>query len=509
MDPVLPLSPNGDTTAQASPAVAMMRAAAEAKKRALDQQGLANQYKASEEARMQTQGNLANARESRIATQDQNAADTQTMANDLSQWSQNPSQPQYRASWDQTPDEVKTHVATAYPGVSAQAPHIWNNAVTQNTGVVTGQPVAPLSPALKISAANHGIQVDPHDTADDITAKINQKQQSEMSGENSGLSGEDALGGMNPDEANMVRQIANYDLPTTALSRLPPAQKLRILGRVSQYDPTFSATEYPARQMLKTSVKAGPISENIKSANTAVAHLNTLLQSANQLNNGNFPLLNKAGNFMASQAGSSAPSNFDTARNAVVAELSKVFKGAGAVPVSEINHWRDVMNSSQSPEQIKGGVKMALDLMGGRFGAIQDQYERGMGRPKDFSILTPKSRAILRTNGFDPDEIEGGTTAQDVPQSLPPAANSATPPARASLQPVRPGSGIAGGPQPFTPPPIVADQRTPIQQVQSAQAPSIPTAAVQHLQQHPELAPYFEQKYGQGSSAQYLTPPTR
>lgn len=487
MDPILPLSPDGDATAQASPAVAMMRAAAEAKKRALDQQGLANQYKASEEARMQTQGDLAAARERRIATQDQNALDTQTMASDLGQWSQNSSQPQYRTSWDQAPDEVKQHVTQAYPAVAAQAPHLWNNAVTQNTGVLTGQPVAPLSPALKIAAANHGIAVDPRDTADDITAKITQKQQADATPPNNGAPGEAALEGMNPDEANMVRQIANYDLPATALARVPPAQKFRILGRVSQFDPTFSANEYPARQSLKTSVKAGLISENIKSANTAVAHLNTLLESAKALNNSSVPLWNSVANKFESATGSAAPSNFDTARNAVVAELSKVFKGAGAVPVSEINHWRDVMNSSQSPEQIKGGVKMALDLMGGRFGAIQDQYERGMGRPKDFSILNPKSRAILRTNGFDPDEIEGGTPAQD---TLPNSAN-----------PTLPGM-TQGVPAPSAPAPTApaAPAPTPTQPLQPGQI-RVPLAAAMHLAQHPELAPQFDQKYGPNAAA--------
>lgn len=140
MDPILPLSPDGDATAQASPAVAMMRAAAEAKQRALSQQALQNQYKAAEEARMQTQGDLAAARERRIATQDQNADTSRTMANDLAQWSQDPSQPQYRASWDQAPAEVPAYVHQAYPGHEGEAASVWNRSVTQNTGRPTGVP---------------------------------------------------------------------------------------------------------------------------------------------------------------------------------------------------------------------------------------------------------------------------------------------------------------------------------------------------------------------------------
>lgn len=50
---------------------------------------------------------------------------------------------------------------------------------------------------------------------------------------------------------------------------------------------------------------------------------------------------------------------------------------------------------------------------------------------------------------------------------------------------------------------------SPAENPKAPQAPTVPPTAIQHLQQHPELAPYFDQKYGRGSSAHYLTPATQ
>lgn len=175
MPPVLPLSPTGEATAAASPSVAMMQAAADARKRMLDKTALDQQYKAQEESRMQQQSALANAREQHLQTQDQNATSTHAMANDLGQW-QDPTTPQYRVPWDQAPGEVRSHVQEAFPNVASAAPKVWNDAYTANTGNAVTPRVAPTT-AQKLQAAQHGVTVDPQDSADDLVAKVTQAQQ--------------------------------------------------------------------------------------------------------------------------------------------------------------------------------------------------------------------------------------------------------------------------------------------------------------------------------------------
>lgn len=161
---------NADPTAALSPDVAAMRNA--------------QRMRAAQEAMMQrqnTQNDLAAERERKLQGQNDLVDQTRVMANDLGQWSQSSSTPQYQVAWDKTPDEVKQHVQSAFPNIASAAPKIWNDAVTANTGVVTGVPVSPASPVQKMQAAKMGIAIDPYDTADDLMAKVTARQQEQAS----------------------------------------------------------------------------------------------------------------------------------------------------------------------------------------------------------------------------------------------------------------------------------------------------------------------------------------
>lgn len=303
-----------------------------------------------------------------------------------------------RKAFAETPEWFQAHQINKY---GAEAPVHWDEANRRLTGnEQLGRPPVPdAQPGETIHQGAKG----------EITK---QKTYVPKEQENTGATGEAALEGLTPDEANMVRQIANYELPATILSRLPGTQKMRILARVDQFEPTFAANEYPARQALKTSVKSGVIGQGIQAANTAVSHLNTLLEKSKALNNSSLTPWNAVTNKASQLAGSPAVTDFNNAANAVVSELAKVFRGAGSVSQQELQHWRENLSPNMSPEQIKGAVGTALELMGGRLSAIDDTWTKGMGKPRDFQILTPKARAILRKNGYDPDNLD----AHGVPQ---------------------------------------------------------------------------------------------
>lgn len=163
MDPTF--QPTGEATAQASPAVAMMRASADARKRQLDQIALQNQYKQAEEARMKTQGDLANARESRIATQDQNSALQRTMAGDMAV-----SAPAYgRSKWDALPPEVPQSYADRY-GVDAMgnAQALWDKNVPQ------------YDRALRSQATRSGYAFAPDATDDEVRTGLTEHLQQQQ-----------------------------------------------------------------------------------------------------------------------------------------------------------------------------------------------------------------------------------------------------------------------------------------------------------------------------------------
>ncbi|HUU89720.1 MAG TPA: hypothetical protein VM238_00765, partial [Phycisphaerae bacterium] len=69
------------------------------------------------------------------------------------------------------------------------------------------------------------------------------------------------------------------------------------------------------------------------------------------------------------------------------------------------------------------------ELLAGRIGETNSQYERGMGKPKDFHFLSDKSRRILSGMGVEVDVIDpGGKTSQaPSPTTQPPAGAEAGP----------------------------------------------------------------------------------
>jgi len=126
---------------------------------------------------------------------------------------------------------------------------------------------------------------------------------------------------------------------------------------------------------------SGPAATTINYFNTAIEHLNLLKDATDALNNGNVQLFNKYANAWASATGNPAPNNFDTVRNAVAGELSKTFKGTGATD-EEIANISGTINSSQSPDQLYGGIDYDLRLMQGKMDALKGQFQKAkQGQP--------------------------------------------------------------------------------------------------------------------------------
>lgn len=174
MDDTLPLPPISNAVPSTSAAGAMMKAYQDDQKRRLQSFQTQQGYKAAEEARMQTQGDLANARERHLQNQDQSAQMGRTMAGDMAITSQNPT---YAGkSWDQI-DEVDPTLRPSYAdryGVenAANAGRMWNQAQTQNTGVQTGVPITPPTTAQILHASSQGVEHVPGESADDLAQKV-------------------------------------------------------------------------------------------------------------------------------------------------------------------------------------------------------------------------------------------------------------------------------------------------------------------------------------------------
>lgn len=228
-----------------------------------------------------------------------------------------------------------------------------------------------------------------------------------------GVEQDDPLAGLTKTDIATVQKIANYELalPSGYARSKPYWQK--IIKAVSAYDPTFDETQYATKLALKKDFNSGKSANNIRSLNTAIGHIKSLEESAKALNNSGAKVWNAIANFGLEQTGDPRVTVFNTNANAVESELAALFKGMGATD-QEIKAWREQVSTSKSPEQLQGFVKSALDLAFSRLGALQGQYETGMGKPKDFRFLNDKSVKILQGMGYNTDALDPVAARQTI-----------------------------------------------------------------------------------------------
>ncbi len=236
--------------------------------------------------------------------------------------------------------------------------------------------------------------------------------------------GDEMLVNLDPTKAAFIKGVANYEIDPSKLSYRGGQRELAI-ALAKQYDPSYDQTQYNARSRLRQDFTSGKGAVNIRSLNTAVAHLDTLSKAADELQNSGTPLWNKVANTGLSAVGDPRVVRFNTAATAVESELASVFKGMGATD-QEIKVWRENLNSSQSPQQLKAAVNQAIELMAGRLDALRSQWETGMGKPANFHVLNDASVGILRRLGHDDvvrrDLIATPQAAQPAQSQLPPQA---------------------------------------------------------------------------------------
>lgn len=135
---------------------------------------------------------------------------------------------------------------------------------------------------------------------------------------------------LSSEQETNAQKIANYQLDP----RLIPAKdRETVLGRAAQLNPDFDATKYQAALNFRKGMASGtPGSDGaaLTAARTGLAHLEQLADISNHLP-GNWGIVNQATNAIAQFRNDPdvAPylTQWNTAKNAVAAEVSKMLKG--------------------------------------------------------------------------------------------------------------------------------------------------------------------------------------
>jgi len=239
-----------------------------------------------------------------------------------------------------------------------------------------------------------------------------EQQQAQMAPPTDG----DPMSGLSAGEQGIVNGLLNYtqQLPSGIALRTPYWQ--RLLERARMVDPSFDASQYTTRQKVRQDFTSGKAAQNVRSLNTVIGHLDELKRAGDALNNSSLPLWNRLANAAESAAGDPRIKRYETAANATSGELATLFKNTSGTD-QEIQSWRKLANPSDSPDQIHAFVDQAIQLAFSRLDALKSQYQTGMGKPADFTLLNPKSREILKSLGKDPDAYDPGATGQAQPSA--------------------------------------------------------------------------------------------
>jgi len=198
-----------------------------------------------------------------------------------------------------------------------------------------------------------------------------------------------------PDQyRNIVKQLVNYKIPLPSGFALRSPFWQNVLSYASQVDPTFDATQYNVRMGVRKAFTAGKEGSIVNRLNTAIGHLGDFKKKVSALDNSNIKMINRAKNLYLSETGDRNIPGYRTAATAVENELAAVFKGTGATD-QEIATWRAAFNINNSRGQQKEAVLTSVKLLRSRLAALRSQYERGMGKPMDFKLLSDKSIKTL------------------------------------------------------------------------------------------------------------------
>lgn len=221
-----------------------------------------------------------------------------------------------------------------------------------------------------------------------------------------------AVAGLNPDgtpgTANdaLVKMIGeNRIVPSDRLESTPRGQA--ILSSVEAKYPGYDRSTAQAKVAAARDFTVGKDAAMLRSIGTATKHLDMLDGLVGALDNGNTPLFNKLANAVGAQTGSTAPGNFDAAKDIVGKEVIKgIVAGGGGV--DERKEASTALSNAKTPAQLRGVIATYKAIMGAQHESLLQQrdaaglprstlpdYTEGAGQ----STVPPDIAAILAKHG--------------------------------------------------------------------------------------------------------------
>lgn len=175
------------------------------------------------------------------------------------------------------------------------------------------------------------------------------------------IAAENLRAGMSPDGKptgdmeTTAQAVANGQLPPpTGMALLNPKNQ-RILARVMEINPNYDYTTVSAKKAAATAFTTGREGQALRSVSTANAHLDQLNDLVDAMGNGNTQVINRVGNYFATQTGDPKVTNFDAIKNIVGQEVVKAIV-AGGGSAGERDEAAKTFSDASSPAQLKGAI---------------------------------------------------------------------------------------------------------------------------------------------------------
>lgn len=208
-----------------------------------------------------------------------------------------------------------------------------------------------------------------------------------------------------PQYAQTVKGVANYEIDPRVASKRGDAQ-LKLIQDAKAFDPTYDASQFPARMAARKSFTSGTAATALNSANLVIGHLNELRKASAALGNSGFTPMNWITNQIKGNTDNPDVKKYQVAQQASADELAKVFKGSGTSDVESIAGWMRNLDVNSGPDQQKAAIGQAITLLQSRVAALRDQYQNAMGKPADFQFLNEHSAQALTEMGIDPADVD-------------------------------------------------------------------------------------------------------
>lgn len=270
---------------------------------------------------------------------------------------------------------------------------------------------------------NEKAQAEKHRAETEQLTRVNNMFGGQPQGEGSQaeqLTGDAYLKTLPQTTAQQVKALAEGRMQPPGSMAIKTPYWQQMLQAVSQYDPSFDMSNYTSRAATRKDFTSGKAAQNLTSMNTALGHLDTLQKAVDDLDNFDTQPINSAVNYVEQKFGDPRVNTFNTARDAVADELTRVFRGSGGA-LADVMAKKANLSADNSPEQNKAVIKQYVDLLGSRLGSMGEQYSQGMGQAKNgVELLSPKAQAAYyKLTGELPPKTHAGNPGSAGGQSAP------------------------------------------------------------------------------------------